>query len=70
MVETESEAILKDADTEDVAFLVVGDPFGWAQPNDRGSLMLPMLTFPLQCYDTHRFGSQSCRSEDTIYRHP
>lgn len=28
MVETESDAILQNADTEDVAFLVVGDPFG------------------------------------------
>ncbi|GAA5859618.1 hypothetical protein JCM8547_006165 [Rhodosporidiobolus lusitaniae] len=28
MVETESDAILKDADKVDVAFLVVGDPFG------------------------------------------
>lgn len=28
MVETESDAILRDADKEDVAFLVVGDPFG------------------------------------------
>lgn len=28
MVETDSDAILKDADKVDVAFLVVGDPFG------------------------------------------
>uniref|UniRef100_A0A7S3QKH8 diphthine methyl ester synthase n=2 Tax=Dunaliella tertiolecta TaxID=3047 RepID=A0A7S3QKH8_DUNTE len=28
MVESEAERILKDADKEDVAFLVVGDPFG------------------------------------------
>jgi hypothetical protein len=28
MVETESDAILANADKEDVAFLVVGDPFG------------------------------------------
>ncbi|KAH6910264.1 diphthine synthase isoform b [Coprinopsis sp. MPI-PUGE-AT-0042] len=28
MVETQSDEILKDADKEDVAFLVVGDPFG------------------------------------------
>ena len=28
MVETESEEILRDADKEDVALLVVGDPFG------------------------------------------
>lgn len=28
MVENEAETILKGADTEDVAFLVVGDPFG------------------------------------------
>lgn len=70
MVETESEAILKDADTEDVAFLVVGDPFGWAYLFNTGSLLLPRLTFPLQCHNTHRFGPESCRSEDPIYRHP
>lgn len=29
MVESGSEEILKDADKEDVAFLVVGDPFGY-----------------------------------------
>ena len=28
MVETQSDEILKDANKEDVAFLVVGDPFG------------------------------------------
>lgn len=28
MVETEADLILKDADKENVAFLVVGDPFG------------------------------------------
>ena len=28
MVETESDEILRDADKEDVALLVVGDPFG------------------------------------------
>ena len=32
MVETESDEILRDADKEDVALLVVGDPFGWAHP--------------------------------------
>ena len=30
MVETESDEILRDADKEDVALLVVGDPFGYA----------------------------------------
>ena len=30
MVESQIEVILKDADREDVAFLVVGDPFGYA----------------------------------------
>lgn len=29
MVESNSEEILRDAQTEDVAFLVVGDPFGY-----------------------------------------
>ena len=29
MVETESDAILQNADKEDVALLVVGDPFGF-----------------------------------------
>lgn len=28
MVEGQSDTILENADTEDVAFLVVGDPFG------------------------------------------
>lgn len=28
MVETEADVILKDADNVNVAFLVVGDPFG------------------------------------------
>ena len=30
MVESNSDEILRDAGTEDVAFLVVGDPFGCA----------------------------------------
>ena len=30
MVESQIEVILEDADREDVAFLVVGDPFGYA----------------------------------------
>jgi diphthine synthase len=30
MVESSSDDILKDADRVDVAFLVVGDPFGYA----------------------------------------
>ncbi|GAA5923341.1 diphthine synthase [Sporobolomyces koalae] len=34
MVETESDAILKDADSVDVAFLVVGDPFGATTHSD------------------------------------
>lgn len=29
MVEQDSDSILKDADKEDVSFLVVGDPFGY-----------------------------------------
>lgn len=29
MVESNSDEILRDAQTEDVAFLVVGDPFGY-----------------------------------------
>jgi precorrin-2 methylase len=32
MVESSSDDILKDADKVDVAFLVVGDPFGYAYP--------------------------------------
>jgi diphthamide biosynthesis methyltransferase len=32
MVETDSDAILKDADKVDVSFLVVGDPFGCVFP--------------------------------------
>ena len=30
MVETASDEILADANTSDVAFLVVGDPFGYS----------------------------------------
>ena len=30
MVESASDDILRDAQTDDVAFLVVGDPFGYA----------------------------------------
>lgn len=30
MVETESDEILRDADTQDISLLVVGDPFGYA----------------------------------------
>jgi len=30
MVESSSDEILKDADKVDIAFLVVGDPFGYA----------------------------------------
>ena len=30
MVETESDEILRNADTEDVSLLVVGDPYGYA----------------------------------------
>jgi diphthine synthase len=31
MVESSSDDILKDADKVDIAFLVVGDPFGYVQ---------------------------------------
>jgi diphthine synthase len=34
MVESESDEILRDSDKEDVAFLVVGDPFGYAHFSD------------------------------------
>lgn len=37
MVESSSEDILKDAEKVDVAFLVVGDPFGWV-------LLSPLVT--------------------------
>ena len=33
MVESSSDDILSDADTTDVAFLVVGDPFGYTAPS-------------------------------------
>ena len=33
MVESASDEILRDAQTEDVAFLVVGDPFGCVMPH-------------------------------------
>lgn len=40
MVETDSDAILHDADKQDVAFLVVGDPFGYV----RVDLFLSLLS--------------------------
>jgi len=33
MVESSSDDILKDSDKVDVAFLVVGDPFGYVFPS-------------------------------------
>lgn len=33
MVEADSDAILHDADKQDVSFLVVGDPFGYVLPS-------------------------------------
>jgi diphthamide biosynthesis methyltransferase len=33
MVESSSDDILRDADKVDVAFLVVGDPFGYTYPD-------------------------------------
>ena len=41
MVETESDEIMRDADKEDVALLVVGDPFGCVSPPSR-----PLRTAP------------------------
>lgn len=40
MVESFSEKILADADTKDIAFLVVGDPLGQVLPNT----LQPMAT--------------------------
>lgn len=41
MVESNSEEILRNAENEDVAFLVVGDPFGsvyiYQHPNNPGT---------------------------------
>jgi diphthine synthase len=34
MVESASDEILRDAQNVDVAFLVVGDPFGYAFPSN------------------------------------
>ena len=34
MVESESDEILRNADTEDIAFLVVGDPYGYVSASD------------------------------------
>ena len=42
MVESNSDEILRDAQTEDVAFLVVGDPFGY------GMRPPPLITHPRQ----------------------
>ena len=39
MVESSSDDILKDADKNDVAFLVVGDPFGYSSFLERAILL-------------------------------
>ncbi|KAI1357229.1 Diphthine synthase [Xylaria arbuscula] len=50
MVESNSDEILRDAQTEDVAFLVVGDPFGATTHTDlvlrARELSIPMQTIP------------------------
>ncbi|KAI0198909.1 Diphthine synthase [Astrocystis sublimbata] len=50
MVESNSDEILRDAQTEDVAFLVVGDPFGATTHTDlvlrARSLSIPFQTIP------------------------
>ena len=50
MVESNSEEILRDAQTEDVAFLVVGDPFGATTHTDlvlrARQLSIPVRTVP------------------------
>ncbi|KAK7721005.1 diphthine synthase [Diaporthe eres] len=50
MVESNSEEILRDAQTEDVAFLVVGDPFGATTHTDlvlrARELQIPVRTVP------------------------
>ncbi|OTB13111.1 hypothetical protein K445DRAFT_320297 [Daldinia sp. EC12] len=50
MVESNSEEILRDADKEDVAFLVVGDPFGATTHTDlvlrARELSIPVQTVP------------------------
>ncbi|KAJ1333060.1 diphthine methyl ester synthase [Microdochium nivale] len=50
MVESNSEEILRDAQTEDVAFLVVGDPFGATTHTDlvlrARELQIPVQTVP------------------------
>lgn len=45
MVETESDEILRDADKEDVALLVVGDPFGYASNPRSNNMCTPKHTF-------------------------
>lgn len=46
MVETESDDILANADTEDISFLVVGDPFGYVVHHD-GCMRVFKLIIPL-----------------------
>ncbi|KAI1291064.1 Diphthine synthase [Xylaria venustula] len=50
MVESDSDEILRDAQTEDVAFLVVGDPFGATTHTDlvlrARELSIPIQTIP------------------------
>ena len=60
MVETDSESILRDADKEDVALLVVGDPFGYVPLNiEEFVLTVPLPTarprIRISCYElAHR----------------
>lgn len=65
MVESNSEAIVADADKEDVAFLVVGDPFSYVC---LGTFM-GISTDGLQGNDTHR-SSSSLSAIDACHPNP
>lgn len=59
MVETDSDAILHDADKEDVAFLVVGDPFGHVS-------FFPYLS--IQCFLTCKKKISATTHADIVLR--
>ena len=63
MVESESDDILRDADKEDVALLVVGDPFGYETPTT--SLLIIPLDYRIpQSYNSYRHNPPRSLSKD------
>jgi len=61
MVESASDDILHEAQTVDVAFLVVGDPFGFVSSN----LLYWSDVDYVQGYDTYGSRPESSRAQDS-----